>query len=127
MRALGAMAIDIADMMGRAEYCLRRAQAASDHAMKVNWQYAAEAWETAAYRIGNAISLIRRWEAERDPSEPPAAAVSAPIVAAPICPKCKTKMRLTGIEPHGHYVNLYQRLFACRCGARESRVVTRST
>jgi hypothetical protein len=36
-------------------------------------------------------------------------------------------MRLAAIEPHGHYVNLYQQLFACRCGARESRVVTRST
>jgi hypothetical protein len=36
-------------------------------------------------------------------------------------------MRLAGIEPHRHYVNLYRQVFACRCGARESRVVTRST
>jgi hypothetical protein len=36
-------------------------------------------------------------------------------------------MPFAGIEPHGYYVNLYQQLFACRCGARESRVVTRST
>jgi hypothetical protein len=36
------------------------------------------------------------------------------------------KMRFAGIEPHVHCVNLYQQLFACRCGAQEARVVTRN-
>jgi hypothetical protein len=41
--------------------------------MRVLWKAAAEAWEAAGYRIGQANLLIRQLEANRDPlAAPPA-------------------------------------------------------
>jgi hypothetical protein len=44
--------MEIADIRARADYCFRRAAVTSHPEMRVFWKTAAEAWEAAAYRIG---------------------------------------------------------------------------
>jgi hypothetical protein len=117
--------VEIAEMRARADYCLRWAAETSHAEMRVLWKAAAEAWEAAGYRIGQANLLIRQLEANRDPLAAPPRC-DRPEITPPICPKCKVKMRFAGIEPHVQSVNLHQQLFACRCGAQEARTVTRN-
>jgi hypothetical protein len=45
----------------------------------------------------------------------------------PYAQTAKQKCGAPASSRMGTMVNLYQQLFACRCGVRESRVVTRST
>jgi hypothetical protein len=45
----------------------------------------------------------------------------------PYAQSAKQKCGSPASSRMGIMVNLYQQLFACRCGAWESRVVTRST
>jgi hypothetical protein len=44
--------MEIADIRARADYCFRRAAVTSHPEMRGLWKTAAEAWEAAAYRIG---------------------------------------------------------------------------
>src|SRR5262245_26371937 len=44
--------MEIADIRARADYCFRQAAVTSHPEMRVLWKTAAEAWEAAAYRIG---------------------------------------------------------------------------